>query len=125
MSHYNLQWRIQGGSLGSTEPPFLLFCMHASPASCAHMSAVENVLPPFKILDAPLIRRLCRFLLYSPNMPAVHSHQPQHCMKVPGPQSMRHSYTDYITICQSVRTSAIVCVYILEKPSGQDRIEFL
>ena len=42
----------RGGSLGSTEPPFLSFCAHASPASCARTSAIENVLdsgnPPFQ-----------------------------------------------------------------------------
>ena len=38
------QWRIQGGSLGSVEPPFLSFCAHASPTSCACTIAVENVL---------------------------------------------------------------------------------
>ena len=46
-----MQWWIQGGSFGSVEPPFLSFCAHASPASCVHTSAVENVLdsgtPPF------------------------------------------------------------------------------
>ena len=38
------QWQIQGGSLGSAEPPYLSFCTHASPASCARTSAVENIL---------------------------------------------------------------------------------
>ena len=38
------QWRIQGGSLGSVEPPLLSFCAHASPALCARTRAVENVL---------------------------------------------------------------------------------
>ena len=33
---------VPGGSLGSAEPPFLLFCAHASLASCAHTSAVEK-----------------------------------------------------------------------------------
>ena len=55
------QWRIQGGSLGSAEPPFLSFCAHVSLALCARTSAVENVLdsgtPPFKILDLPLYQR--------------------------------------------------------------------
>ena len=44
------QRRIQGDYLGSTEPSILSFCAHASPASCAHTSAVENILnsgPPF------------------------------------------------------------------------------
>ena len=38
------QWRIQGGSLGSAEPPFLSFCAHALPTSCARTIAAENVL---------------------------------------------------------------------------------
>ena len=41
----------QGGFLGFRGTPFLSFCAHASPASCARMSAVDNVLdsgtPPF------------------------------------------------------------------------------
>ena len=52
-SYTSRQWWIQGGSLGSAEPPFLSFCAHASslsfcayasPASCARTSAVESVL---------------------------------------------------------------------------------
>ena len=46
----NMQWRIQGGSMGSAEPPFLSFCAHVSPAlwTCT----VKNVGQPlFKILD--------------------------------------------------------------------------
>ena len=38
------QRRIQGGSLGSAELPFLSFCVHASPASCACTSAVKTFL---------------------------------------------------------------------------------
>ena len=41
------QWRIQGGSLGSAEPPILSFCTHASQASwqSKHSWTAE---PPFQ-----------------------------------------------------------------------------
>ena len=53
--------------------PFLSFCAHVSPASCARTSAVEDVLdsgtPPFRILDLPLVgftllANLCLPLFY-------------------------------------------------------------
>ena len=45
--------------MGSAEPPFLSFCAHASPASCARTSAVENVLDCGTPLSKSYIRHWC------------------------------------------------------------------
>ena len=48
----NMQWGIQGGSIGSAEPPLFVVLRAVSPALCTSTSAVKNVGQPlFKILD--------------------------------------------------------------------------
>ena len=70
--------------------PFLSFCAHASPASCARTSAVENVLDngqPFKTLDPPLLtffKTICVYplLLYYIYVLMCYIHAAEECGEV-------------------------------------------